>query len=209
MNQLIKDSISKGITYQAYSELIQRLVAEEKTTGDEQSLERVEFTRLNASRQKRLDKTIHLSEEDIKSFTETPLNQTWLVLTESWCGDAAQTIPILNKISEAVPGINLKIVLRDENTALMNAFLTSGTQSIPKLIIVDRDNTVIASWGSRSKAATQLVIDYKKEHGKIDETFKKDLQIWYNKDKGVAIINDLLEIVAAFKTMKKRSKCFF
>jgi len=47
------------------------------------------------------------------------------------------------------------------------------------------------------------VIDYKKEHGKIDETFKKDLQIWYNKDKGVAIINDLLEIVTAFKTMEK------
>jgi len=85
----------------------------------------------------------------------------------------------------------------------MNAFLTNGTQSIPKLIIVDQDNTVIASWGSRSKASTQLVIDYKKEHGKINETFKKDLQIWYNKDKGVAIINDLLEIVAAFKTMEK------
>lgn len=107
------------------------------------------------------------------------------------------------KIAEAVPGINLKTILRDENTALMNAFLTNGTQSIPKLIIVDWVNTVIASWGTRSKAVTQLVIDYKKEHGKIDETFKKDLQIWYNKDKGVVIINDLLEIVTAFKTMKK------
>ena len=150
---------------------------------------------------KKLKKTLRI----LIIFTlKNPLNKTWLILTESWWGDAVQTISILNKIAEAVPGINLKTILRDENTALMNAFLSDAElQSIPKLIIVDWVNTVIASWGTRSKAVTQLVIDYKKEHGKIDETFKKDLQIWYNKDKGVVIINDLLEIVTAFKTMEK------
>ena len=82
----------------------------------------------------------------------------------------------------------------------MNAFLSNGAQAIPKLIIIDKNNKVLATWGARSKTATQLVIDYKKQFGSIDAEFKKNLQIWYNKDKGMSIINDLLEIMNTLKT---------
>lgn len=195
MSELIKSSIDKGLTYDNYCILMNLLVAEDKTTGVEQTDERISFTRLNASRMRRLDKTIALTEPDIKLFEEIQEKQTWLIISESWCADGAQTIPVLNKIAEVIPNINLKIVLRDENIELMNCFLTSGNQSIPKLIIVNENNDVIYSWGSRSKAATELVQAYKSKFGIIDATFKKDLQIWYNKDKGRAIINELLELL--------------
>ncbi|WP_062061362.1 thioredoxin family protein [Aquimarina longa] len=191
MNTLLKESIDKGITYPEYSKLIEKLVAKEQTTGKEQTDARVNFTRLNSRRMKRLDKTIALTEEDRIVFKKIKEKQTWLILIESWCADGAQTIPVLHKIAETTPFITLKIVLRDENIDLMNQFLTSGTQSIPKLIIVDQNNNVLHTWGSRSKAATELVTAYKNEYGKIDEVFKKNLQIWYNKDKGKSIIKDL------------------
>ena len=88
--------------------------------------------------------------------------------------------------------IKLKVVLRDENVALMNEFLTNGSMSIPKLVVLDKDANVISSWGPRPSIATKMVTDYKEKHGSLDPDFKKDLQLWYNKDKGVNIQEDLL-----------------
>jgi hypothetical protein len=199
MENLIKNSISTSLTYSEYNNLMQECVSQQKTTGNEQSVERIEFTKLNASRMKRLDKTTKFSNETIEAFNNIQ-KQTWIVISESWCGDAAQTLPVLNKMAENSSSIQLKIVLRDSNLEFMNSFLTNGAQAVPKLIIVDEEYTVMNTWGARSKAATQLVLDYKKEHGKIDAQFKKDLQIWYNKDKGQSIINDLFEITSLIKT---------
>ena len=82
---------------------------------------------------------------------------------------------------------------------LMNRFLTNGSQSIPKLIVLDDNNEVLGSWGPRSKKATKLVTDYKDQHGIIDTKFKEDLQLWYNKDKGREIMNDLKEEICCFE----------
>ena len=190
MNQLIKTSIDNAISYQEYTNLIKQIVSEKRTTGNEQTQERIEFTKLNSSRMRRLNKTIILTKEAISTFNNVR-KQTWLVLSESWCGDAAHTLPVLNKIAENSNSIDLKIVLRDNNLDLMNTFLTNGSQAIPKLIIVDENYCLINVWGARSKAASQLVVDYKKEFGSIDAEFKKNLQIWYNNDKGVSIVSDL------------------
>lgn len=194
MNQLIKTSIDNAISYQEYRNLIEKIVSEKRTTGNEQTQEKIEFTKLNSSRMRRLNKTITLSNEAINTFNNVR-KQTWLVLSESWCGDAAHTLPVLNKIAENSNNIDLKIVLRDNNLDLMNTFLTNGSQAIPKLIIVDENYCLINVWGARSKAANQLVADYKKEFGSLDAEFKKDLQIWYNNDKGISIVSDLENLI--------------
>ena len=87
----------------------------------------------------------------------------------------------------------------DENPELMNAFLTNGSRAIPVVIMLDEDFNVLQTWGPRSKAATKLVSDYKEHHGKIDDAFKEMLQVWYNNDKGVSIVNDISTLVAPFK----------
>ncbi|PKV49263.1 thioredoxin-like protein [Aquimarina sp. MAR_2010_214] len=203
MNEIIKESIAKGISYVAYVELINRFVAEEKTTGAEQTKQRIDFTKLNASRMRRLDKTLIVPEQSKQVFLDLKEKQTWFVLIESWCADGAQTIPILNKIAEASPAIDLKVLLRDDNPEVMDLFLTNGTRSIPKLIIVDNDGNVLNTWGPRSQAATNLVLAYKKENGKIDDSFKKFLQVWYNKNKGEAIVEDLVKVVEDSLTLEK------
>lgn len=184
----------KPISYSEYVAYSEECVLNKTSSGSYVDEDRVQYTKLNVSRMKRLDKTIKLTECEEQKFKDLP-KQTWLVITETWCGDAAQTLPILNKIASINTNIDLQIVFRDENIELMNNFLTNGTQSIPKVIVFNESNEVVTTFGPRSNAATKLVQEYKEKFGKIDAKFKKDIQVWYNKDKGKSIIQDIFELL--------------
>ncbi|MEM6684602.1 MAG: thioredoxin family protein [Bacteroidota bacterium] len=196
LKDIIEESLAKATSYQEYRTLVENLVAEGKSTGELQTEALSKYSMLNDKRMKRLDKTTKLTDAAIAEIKAYNGTVTWLVLTESWCGDAAQTMPVINKVAELNDNITLKVVLRDENEALMNEFLTNGGKSIPKLIAIDNTSgNVIGDWGPRPSKATKMVYDYKAEHGKLTPEFKKDLQVWYNKDKGQNTIDDLLQLV--------------
>ncbi len=196
MKKVIQNSLKKSISYIEYKELILKLIKDKKSTGINQNDDLFNYTKLNDKRMKRLDKQTKLSAKAETKAQKIQRNFTWLVLTESWCGDAAQTLPIFNKFAETNSKIDLKIVLRDENSDLMDQFLTNGSKSIPKLIVIDRNtNEVVNSWGPRSKQATNLLNVYKEKHGKIDTHIKKELQYWYNNDKGESIENDIVDFL--------------
>lgn len=193
MKKLIQDAIDKSYSYSGYVDLVQKLVDENSSTGIPTE-DKIMFTKMNLQRIKRLDRKIILEEDEVEIFKNINPLQTWLVILESWCGDGAQTIPVINKVAEVSEKIDLRIVIRDENPELMDQFLTNGSRSIPKLIILDENLNILETWGPRSAAATKMVEDYKREHGLIDAAFKADLQVWYNKDKGRHIIDELLQI---------------
>jgi len=196
VDTIIEEGLQKATTYKEYRELVSSLVKEEKSTGDTQNESLTNYSMLNDRRMNRLDKTIKLSEEIIEKATRFDGDVTWLVLTESWCGDAAQTMPVMQKIADLNDGIDFKVILRDENETLMDQFLTNGGRSIPKLIMIDNtSNEVINSWGPRPSFATKMVEDYKAEHGKLTPEFKQDLQVWYNKDKGNNTAEDLIGLI--------------
>ena len=125
MKDIIKKSLQKTYTYQAYKDLVKTLLLEGKSTGPNQSEDLTNYSLLNDKRMKRLDKTIKIL-DDTKQFLKTIKSpQTWLVLTEGWCGDAAQNLPVIHKMAEVNSNINLQLVLRDENLELMDLFLTT------------------------------------------------------------------------------------
>lgn len=195
LKEIIETSLNKSMSYEEYVQLFENLVEENTTSGNELSQERIDYTKLNERRLKRWNKTLKISEETQNTIKQHNKKTTWLVLTESWCGDAAHTLPVMNKISELNDNIDFRLVLRDENEALMNEFLTNGGKAIPKLIALDEENKVIGEFGSRPSIATQLVEDFKKEHGKLTAEFKQELQVWYNKDKGENTLEDLLRLL--------------
>ncbi|AIY12282.1 thioredoxin family protein [Cellulophaga baltica] len=193
ISQLLSASLPKAVSYQEYRAIVSALVANGLSTGTVQNDALANYTLLNDKRMKRLDKTLKFSEDIVERITKLSKKITWLVLTESWCGDAAQTMPVMNKLASLNSNIEFKVILRDENLALMNQFLTNGTLSIPKLLMIDdATNTVFSEWGPRPSKATQLVAEYKNTHGTLTPEFKQDLQIWYTKDKGVNTAEDLL-----------------
>ena len=143
----------------------------------------------------RLDKTIQLSHETLLALKKNDKPITWLVLTEGWCGDAAQTLPVINKIADESDLITLKIIFRDEHEELMSHFLTNGGKSIPKLLVLNSENDVLNTWGPRPNIATKMVQDYKNTHGQLDAAFKQELQVWYNKNKGVNIQENMVGLL--------------
>ena len=196
IDQILKESLSKAISYTAYRGLVESLANEGKSTGPIQTEDLSNYTKLNNKRMKRWDKVFKIDAATEEAIGRMDKKVTWLVLTESWCGDAAPALPVMEKIANLNPNIQLRIVMRDENTELMNEFLTNGGMSIPKLIAIeDASQSVVGSWGPRSKNAAKLVADHKAaNNGKILPEFKQDLQMWYNKDKGSSILEELLTL---------------
>ncbi|REH56661.1 thiol-disulfide isomerase/thioredoxin [Tenacibaculum gallaicum] len=195
MKKIIQNSLQKALSYNEYRNLVSDLLAKGKSTGSNQSNDLLNYSKLNDKRMKRLDKTVKLTEETLAKIKDVKEPQTWLVLTEGWCGDAAQNLPVINKVAEENPNINLKLVLRDENLELMDEFLTNGGRSIPKLIALNKENEVIKTWGPRPTTATKMVVDYKEKHGSLDADFKTDLQVWYNKNKGENTQEDIVSML--------------
>ncbi len=197
MEHIIEKSLETAHSYEEYKALVLELMKQGKSTGPVQNETRSNFTKINNQRMKRLDKQTRLSEEAVSLTGKVNKDFTWLVLTESWCGDAAQTLPVINKFSEVSDKIDLKVVLRDENDELMNQFLTDGNKSIPKLIVIENESKkVVSSWGPRSEKATRMIRDYKEKHGKVDDKIKKDLQVWYNQDKGKQIEKEIISLLS-------------
>ena len=196
MNSIIEKSLAAAFSYQEYRNHVSLLANEGKTTGHEQTEALINYTKLNETRLHRLDKTMQVA-EDLKPFLNNLEKEYyWLVLSESWCGDAAQILPILNKMAQVSDKIDLRIVLRDDNQDLMNLFLTNGTRSIPKVVIIDKTtNEVINDFGPRPKEARKLIVDYKAKHGIVDETAKIELQKWYLNDKGISTQREIIALM--------------
>ncbi len=196
MKEVIENSLESGISYEQYRELVSGLLKENKSTGPNQSEALYNYSLLNDRRMKRLDKTSKLTEDTIEFVKSIEKPQTWLVLTEGWCGDAAQNLPVLSKMADESEKLDLKLVLRDDNLELMDEFLTNGGRSIPKLIALDEDKNVLFTWGPRPSVATKMIADYKEENGVVDAKVKEDLQRWYNKDKGVNVQEDIISLLS-------------
>jgi hypothetical protein len=200
MSTIIKNSLQKSISYHEYRGLVKSLSETNDTTGLDKTEALISYTKLNESRMKRWDKTLKISDVALSKIQAFNQDVTWLVITESWCGDAAHVLPVLNKITELNDFIDFKIVLRDENPELIDAFLTDGNKSIPKLIIVDNETKeVLNTYGPRPSEATSYVKRFKATHGTLTADFKEDLQHWYNKDKGQNIVADITQLLCEFQ----------
>lgn len=193
---LIDESLAKAISYTEYRTLVAELAELGKSTGPDQTEALANYTMLNDRRMKRFDKTVKVDEATAEEIDAIDRKVTFLVLTESWCGDAAPALPVMYKISELNEMVDFKVVLRDENIDLMNRFLTNGGMSIPKLILWDAENQeVIGDWGPRPGPAAQLVAEHKERHGKLLPEIKEEIQHWYNKDKGQTILKELTSLL--------------
>lgn len=203
MQNIIETSLAKSLTYNEYRSLVSGLLKEGKSTGITQNEDLFHYSELNETRMNRLDKTLSVLETIQERLSNLENEFILLTLTEGWCGDAAQILPILNKISETSDKIDLRLVLRDENEELMNLFLTNGSKSIPKVILIEKSSReVVGSWGPRPEAARKLIADYKEKNGVVDEPIKIELQKWYLKDKGESTQLELLQILEEKQLVK-------
>ena len=108
MKNTLKKSLKNSISYLEYKDLVKNLLAENKSTGPNQSEDLTNYSLLNDRRMKRLDKTIKISEETAEEIKKVNEPQTWLLITEGSCGDAAQNLPVINKMADLNDQIDVK-----------------------------------------------------------------------------------------------------
>ena len=196
VNNLVKESINKAISYKEYKTQVAKHVEGGTSSGPYQSEALSHYTLLNNSRMKRLDKTIKIEESILEKIRNFKGNQTWIVLTESWCGDAAHSMPVMNKVAEMTENIDFKVLHRDKNVELMNEFLTNGSMSIPMLIVFDNDTQeVVNQWGPSPSAVIKMNKEFKEKNEVLTPEFKKEIQVWYNQNKGKCVAGDLVKMI--------------
>ncbi|MCB9236037.1 MAG: thioredoxin family protein [Bacteroidia bacterium] len=183
-----REILQKGISYADYLRLIDDLLLDGKTTGPNQSEDLTHYAVLNRARMKRLDKTFEMDPDLRKLLQNLDKKWFWVVLTEGWCGDAAQNVPILAALAAAHPGIDFRILLRDEHPEVMAAYLTNGGKAIPKLIVLEADTLAeVGVWGPRPAPAQEMVMAFKANPTEPYSEFVKKVQAWYNHDGNATI----------------------
>ncbi len=201
---ITQNDIDKSISFAEFYQLVEKLANDGGTTGNTQSEDLINYTNLNFSRMKRILKTTPIS-EDVTSTVEC-LNEKliWIVIAESWCGDAAQNIPVFAKMAEANPNINLRILLRDDNPEVMDQYLTNGSKSIPILICVDENLKELGTWGPRPKFLQDWLYKNKANPTMEMSELKEQFQIWYTKDKGQTLQREMVLLMKAWE----KKECF-
>lgn len=119
-----------------------------------------------------------------------------LVLSEDWCGDASNTVPVLARFAEAA-GVELRILKRDEHLELMDRYLTNGSRSIPIAIVLDEEFQPVAEWGPRPEELQEFVIREKRADERPVAEIYKDTRRWYARDRGETTLKELLERIEA------------
>ncbi|MDB4949551.1 MAG: hypothetical protein JWM27_2200 [Gemmatimonadetes bacterium] len=118
-----------------------------------------------------------------------------LVISEDWCGDASNTVPVLARLAEALPGLEMRVVKRDENLPLMDRWLTGTARSIPLAVLLDADFRPVGRWGPRPAELQARVLREKAEGERAAADIYRDVRQWYARDRGETTIREVLALM--------------
>jgi hypothetical protein len=179
--------------------LTAQLVEEKRTTGADQSEAYQEYTRMSLQRMLRWNKTAEVSEPMQALMKSITRPQVWLVITEAWCGDGAQSIPYLAKLAELNPLITLRFLFRDEHPEVMDAYLTNGNRSIPKLVATSGDlQEELFTWGPKPQYLMELLAAFKKNPGeRTYPALLEEMHGWYAKNKHQDLEAELIPLLTS------------
>ena len=190
-NEEIKNYWQKALTFEEYLK-----VTEERTHNNpDKKDEHQEYYELGLHRMERTLKTYKVDDVQLSNLKEKNFKGKILIISEPWCGDASATVPAVSKFFEAA-GNEVRIFLKDSDLSLINQYLTNGTQSIPKVLILNEDFSQKNLWGPRPKYGNDLLKKFKKnEETYPREDFYNDLQVYYAKNRGKDAIEEILNLI--------------
>jgi hypothetical protein len=124
-----------------------------------------------------------------------------LVIAEDWCGDASNSVPILARLAEAASNVDLRVVKRDENPDLMDAYLTDGSRSIPVAIVLAEDFEPVGRWGPRPDELQAFVLGEKRRGERPVKDIYKEARRWYARDAGETTLRELIDVLREAASM--------
>ncbi|MEL7833965.1 thioredoxin family protein [Fodinibius sp. Rm-B-1B1-1] len=199
--QVITDEIiDEAYTYEEYRNMIDELLEEDKTTGDNHSKAMIHYTKMNVQRMSRWDKRVDINDSLIDLLENMDAEWVWLVITEAWCGDAAQNIPAIVKMANETDKIDIRFILRDQNLDIMDEYLTNGGRSIPKLICLDAETLEeVGTWGPRPEVAQKKAMEWKEDESISKKEWAKKLHKWYAKNRNQELQKEFEQLISEWQ----------
>jgi hypothetical protein len=193
MFEFTKEKINQLLSIEAYQDFFEKVSNKEivEAPYDEDTF--FLYTEANFKRSVKIRNKVELDKKLYNELNEGTENWTWILITEPWCGDASFIQPVIEAICIA-GNIDLKIALRDKEEDLMNAYLTNGGKSIPKLVVIDENFQEVFHWGPRPAELQQLIKDLLNSGGSNDEKLKL-AHVWYRKHGNETIQKELLGLI--------------
>jgi hypothetical protein len=184
-----------GITYDDYvNNTIEEIAGTQISDLTPKEVKRFNFKTLNLQRSNRITKTYNPCEELKKLLDHISEPQLWMVITENWCGDSAQSLPYIAAMAAQNSLIDLEIILRDTYPDIMDQFLTNGTRSIPILVAFNSAGDELFRWGPRPQCAVNMINQWKAE-GLEKNEWTERLHLWYARNKGAEIEKEFIDLI--------------
>ncbi|MBM4150847.1 MAG: thioredoxin family protein [Ignavibacteria bacterium] len=195
MKSLAFEYLDRSESIEVYIQRFYDAVHADPETLNEQQKEMLGYYTLNWARSKRVEKTYTISEDALDIIYCIINPQVWIVITDGWCGDSSQSLPVITEIARQSQGkIILRIISRDVYPELLEKYQTNGSMSIPKLIGTTYQGEESWVWGPRPKPANDLFQNLKSKNMAKEDIYK-ELHAWYAKDKGKAVESELMECI--------------
>ncbi|MBU3700156.1 MAG: thioredoxin family protein [Candidatus Kapabacteria bacterium] len=190
LNELVTLANEKGLTFEQFMTR-----AEARMHAGDPDDKFAAGRPLNYSRMTRHMKTYEPGEAVRAVMADVQVPQTWVVITEDWCGDSAQTLPVLAAVAGLNPLVSFRILDRDTYPEAIESYLTTGSRSIPIVVATQTDmagnSEELWVWGPRPDAAKPLVTAWKNEHETNTDWYPL-LHTWYSQNAHVHVESDIL-----------------
>lgn len=171
--------VEEGLTYRQYRSELDELLS--RSTESEEERRMRPYVSNNVRLMEGFDSAYRLGDALREAMAAAPPS-IWLVLTEGWCGDAAYCAPLFALAESCLPDkVTLRFLFRDRHPRLMDAHLTDGGRSIPKLICLDRSLNELWTWGPRPSVLYTMVKSWRNEGMTLKELIPL-VHDWYISD---------------------------
>ncbi len=170
--------LAHGLTPEQYHVRWQDRLTQSMAGVDIAIRREIGYARLNAPRAKAVADQVMPSDRLGAAIRRLPEGQTWVVLTDDWCGDSAFVFPVIEDAAARTSAVTLRVLPRDEHLAVMDRYLTGNARAIPKLVAIDADGREAWVWGPRTASASAF------RAARVDEGMEKPAVIaalvaWY------------------------------
>lgn len=192
MSIAILQNVSEYYSYPSFLKLCEDLLAEGKTTSQSEHAVYIQYARKNLEKMHYWN-ALDLVPASFQNALQTLPSQTWFLITEGWCGDSASILPLIFQMTQYAPNVDLRIILRDTYPEAIEAYLTNGSKSIPKLI-VEQGGVEKGIWGPRPKSC-QILYNKLKDADTPFATLEPQIFDWYKNNKGQEIFDELKKIL--------------
>jgi thiol-disulfide isomerase/thioredoxin len=80
-----------------------------------------------------------------------------VAIAEDWCGDVLRHVPVLEKIAQAAPQMEVRYISREQHKDVFARFLTNGGEAIPKFVFISSQYVECGNWGPMPSADRRLI----------------------------------------------------